>query len=612
MIGRVSMELPPIDSSPYNRSKSGFYGELGEGANAKIRFLQTAISREELDTITLIENIPGSERWDVRDLFQRDVDKERVTHAILPYLKDREKVKFFNPLTLILLPLDSETFSVEKELIHVAPEERSENGHEYTVFERPHYYEFKKHKSNPAYSELRWNDQKVRIVAIDGQHRLSALKRWKDEPGEGAIELGRWTIPVVVLGVFKADGGAASASLLEIVRNTFVYINTRAEAVNQARRILLDDESITAICVQEMVRAAHANDVLAPKDRDRTRMPLLVYDWRGDVKWREETGRGVRVSAPAALKTIEELHGWLLHYVLGEDGSEWQYEVLNIEDMVPPIESLREGTKLSFDEAERLRTRFHETLFPGLCHLLENFTPYKDYIAQCRAVEQSAVEEGDIAGHAFMKLRFGSARVSPDVYPLVQEKYDELQETFGALKGGLPELLSLDIGMRGVMCAFAETREHLQTEKKKGYSWLEYARWFTSALNDICAAGWFRSYDDLDKDKRKLLQHVAFDQSGAIVNYKFKDVEDGLGPLLVMLVAHAGDLESETQATVWEECSERLRKPLMRGFRRHHKGQLQDFSGTPADLRAEVTKRATRSVSKRLKELAEYLNIELA
>ena len=94
------IEPPKPIEIVYNKTKFGYFGELATGAHAHLRFLQTALSGEDLDNITLIENIPGSETWDVRDLFQRDWYKERVTNEILPYLKYKTKVKFFNPLTL--------------------------------------------------------------------------------------------------------------------------------------------------------------------------------------------------------------------------------------------------------------------------------------------------------------------------------------------------------------------------------------------------------------------------------------------------------------------------------------------------------------------------------
>ena len=68
------MPLPPVSELKYNQQKLGYFGELGSGANARIRFLQSAVTKDELDNITLIEHIPGSERWQIRDLFQRDVD----------------------------------------------------------------------------------------------------------------------------------------------------------------------------------------------------------------------------------------------------------------------------------------------------------------------------------------------------------------------------------------------------------------------------------------------------------------------------------------------------------------------------------------------------------
>src|ERR1051326_3622821 len=120
-MGDTEMILPPVNELKYNKQKYGYFGELGHGAHARIRFLQSAVTKDELDHITLIENIPGSERWDIRDLFQRDVDMTRVEESILPYLRDPTKVKFFNPITLVLLPLNPVTGSVDAEVPYVAP-----------------------------------------------------------------------------------------------------------------------------------------------------------------------------------------------------------------------------------------------------------------------------------------------------------------------------------------------------------------------------------------------------------------------------------------------------------------------------------------------------------
>ena len=83
--------LPPVNELKYNKEKLGYFGELGNGAFARIRFLQSAVTKEELDNITLIENIPGSEKWDIRDLFQRDVDMARDRPCHLEIMEDGRK-----------------------------------------------------------------------------------------------------------------------------------------------------------------------------------------------------------------------------------------------------------------------------------------------------------------------------------------------------------------------------------------------------------------------------------------------------------------------------------------------------------------------------------------
>ena len=105
--------------NPYPQRKLGIYGNLGKGENADILFLETVITSAELDNIHLISNIPGSEKWDVKDLFQRDVDDERVTKDVIPYFKDQNKIKYFSPITLILLPTENAKRDIIKEIDYI-------------------------------------------------------------------------------------------------------------------------------------------------------------------------------------------------------------------------------------------------------------------------------------------------------------------------------------------------------------------------------------------------------------------------------------------------------------------------------------------------------------
>ena len=57
--------------------------------------------------IKLVEDIPDEVRldWSLEELFQRDISRDRVeTDLVNGYLKDPNKLSFFNSLTIALLP----------------------------------------------------------------------------------------------------------------------------------------------------------------------------------------------------------------------------------------------------------------------------------------------------------------------------------------------------------------------------------------------------------------------------------------------------------------------------------------------------------------------------
>ena len=219
-----------MEAETYNEKFTGSYGEMGRGSNARVKFLQASIKAQLLDKITLIQDIQGSETWKVRDLFQRDVDEERVLKDILPYLENQDLVKYFNPLTLVLLPLE-EDHSVTPELRLAEVVEVREGKRSWVQHEVEGLFRFRVSPRTNAVAMVEYDSGPVKLVAIDGQHRLSALKRWFKKQG-GASALKDWSIPVVILGIVKDDPEIEeSPTILEIVRKTFVYINTRAEQV---------------------------------------------------------------------------------------------------------------------------------------------------------------------------------------------------------------------------------------------------------------------------------------------------------------------------------------------------------------------------------------------
>ncbi len=593
---------PPPTKQQYNHQLPGVYGQFGTGAGVHAFYLQSALTPSQLDWVSLISDLRGSERWPVRDLFQRDVDNERITESLLPYLQDGEKIKFFNPLTLTLLPIRENDDSVLSQMpMEEAEDTMKEGGYEWDFFERKNYHRLRWVKDSPEYALLEWSDTRTKLVAIDGQHRLSALKRfWADHEATVHRDFSTWRIPVVIISFRVGTGWTTPPSVLEVVRNIFVYINTEARIVNRARQILLSDESVNAVCAQELIQLSHDNDLLQPDKRISDRLPLLFYDWRGEESEKQ------RIHAPASVKGVEEIYDWFEKYVIGEDFTDDQETALGI----TPVHSLKGAfhhRKLNHMDSRSLRELVREELLPAVSHLLEHFIPYRSYVAELRELEHKYERESqsDLAHHAFYELRFGSNLAPESIKPDVEAVLANIKSEIENLKKErLPTLISLDIGMRGVVCAFGSLRHCFGNPE-----WLEFAKWFTQALNRLYENGWF---DFRSSKRRKFLLHVVEDHNETIVNYRLEDAEHALGAYLQLLVAAYGQPIPEAWTVSWlaskDELLDRLWSRILRGYKKECRPRLRpEYPEGGKPLTDAVNREAERLTGNQLRRFEREL-----
>src|SRR5262249_31341022 len=143
-----------------------------------------------------------------------------------------------------------------------------------------------------------------------------------------------------------------------------------------------------------------------PDDKmDLKKLPLLFFDWRGQVKWRKEDGESVEIGAPGSVIKIDEIHAWLETYILEEKAQ----TVLQLEDLDPPLsKNFLDHKVLSHEDTLRIREQFMKVIYPGVSYLLEQFEPYRNYVLQIRSFEKTERNKSDAAGYVFQKLRFGS------------------------------------------------------------------------------------------------------------------------------------------------------------------------------------------------------------
>jgi len=622
------MTLPGKMQETYNQRLRGVYGEFGAGDGKQIIYLQGNISPERLKKVVhLINEIPGSERWGIRDLFQREVDEERVTNSLIPYFMDGNKVKFFNPITLTLLPSSDEAggFQIKKELLNVEFSEKDEEDSDgFNRFaEGKGYFRFKyrNEDSKPdigRYAELEWNSDNTRVVAVDGQHRLSALKRIYDD-SRRSDTIKDWLIPVVVLAVVP-ERAQVKGKMLEVVRNIFIYINKEAKPPNEARQILLDDQCVNEICTQEILEYSHEN-VVKEGGLNPEKVPLLFYDWRG-----QESGEEKERSSFVALQSVVEVRDWLGHYILGENFSHEQVSMLNIEPddtdlfavLAEKAGSSRRGRRgsrrrkqgrqysLTEEQTKDIRERVRKYVLPGVVTVLEKFEPYKAYIQKLREIEHKHCDDSDIGKNAFDWIRFGPTSAWGEDVQLrdkIIEKIGEIQKEIEDAKGLLPPMLLHLIGMRGIMFAYGSLYEKCQ-DKIGDVPFVDYSIWFVDTLNKAWnekKLSKLFAYDpDKDKVERKLsgvqrcLEHIILDQNRSIINYRLGQAEAALGALVALVVLSL----DESKIGDWGEYLDNLESTLTKSYRKVVRAEWrnEDKAFSKDELEEEVRKRAERKL----------------
>ncbi len=594
----MSISVPPIVPEPtYKESLGGVYGKFGSGHDLQAIYLQTAIELQDLDKISLISDIKGSRRWPVRDLFQREVDTERITNSLLPYLKSRDKIKFFNPLTLTVLPVDERSGDVLGQMPRVSEGTIEEGGRMWTVLERDTFYRLR-WIENPRYARLDWSDKRSRIVAIDGQHRLAALKRMQ-RAGDLDETDRDWKIPAVIVTFRATSGHREPPSVLEVVRSIFVYINTEAHRVGEARTILLNDESVNALAAQELLERSHSNDLEPRSKRRDDRVPLLFFDWRGQERDREA------LPAPTAVKTVGEIRSWMEEYILGPDfserkGAERQKNALDVRPGDPLTQAFIDR-HLDYEASNLVRQRLQDSVVPAVSHVLEHFVPYRKYIEGLRNLEEMYDCGNDLQHHAFDRLRFGdSSREMLANKHHVDEIERGLYTEIEKLKEEcLQSPINLDVGMRGVMQAFGG----LIWEFDHGPEWMEYAEWFTDALNLVYADGWFERGPR--KKGGEYLRHVIWDQNDGVVNYRLQDARNALGAYVSLLIgakAPPPDGWCPGWPTVQAGLVDRLESTVVRGYKKEvHPVLKEKYPNGGAELNAAKKEKAEKLAGRQMR-----------
>lgn len=287
--------LPPIsdteiETREYNVPIYGTYGEFTLSPEVRVPYMVALmdLKRVTKELKTHDEVSPSLDNtYSLTELFQREIDVDRVKNDIVNgYLKDKGKLKFFNALTIVLLPKD-EGGRIQQDFVDypendpVIPHPGAGNFD--VFFDKPNWkkavfggVQFVS-TTSANISRLRWDMRRVDAVAVDGQHRLRALKEWIQEKNNELVEVEKPTrIPIIFLLLHKNAGFAHVddlVSLKAIAREIFTDLNKNARQVDQATTIVLDDRSIESLCVRSLVTEGTCED-------NPAKLPLSLLRWQ--------------------------------------------------------------------------------------------------------------------------------------------------------------------------------------------------------------------------------------------------------------------------------------------------------------------------------------------
>jgi hypothetical protein len=288
---------PPLPQRPdtnleYNIPLYGIRGEFSLTPNVTVPYFATLMDLKRLtrELKTHEEVNPSLETiYSLVELFQRNIDEKRVRREIVDgYLKLPSKLKFFNSLTVALLPKNDkgeieQTFTDYENNDPTIP---YENGQDFDAW----FADAANSKSvfggvqfvatdQSNLSRLRWDLNRVEAMAVDGQHRLRALKLWMQDRNNTLSTVEAPTrVPVIFLLLhesagFKQADGSGNQGIKPIAREVFTDLNKNAREVDLATQIILDDRSIEAACVRSLVTDSTC------MDSDKL-IPLSMVRWK--------------------------------------------------------------------------------------------------------------------------------------------------------------------------------------------------------------------------------------------------------------------------------------------------------------------------------------------
>jgi hypothetical protein len=407
-----------IKKDPFNQTLRGTFGRFKTVTSREVFYLLCSVPIDDIDDLSTASDFFEADALKFEELIQRDIDRARVIRMADGYLKaTSDKVVFFPPLLACIVLFDSDgkmlhqyadaNYAVfSEETGRVMRAIWDEDGFELGLAladkknaDRRMLVNGQEEWFHDA-GQLRLNKKRAKLVVLDGQHRLEAMKLVRNSPSKDV--LAGTEIPVCLVFTPSAVVGTQE-DVVENFRELFVRVNEESKRVSGHFIILLQDDSYAAIAVRELAEAWRIK-------RDDGLTYLHLLEWNQRVE--ENTRRRTR---PFSITTIGILNDILRDYLFKEHVAA---TVLLLDDVKGDLEAADASFHYadlgdqahgpSIDKIITKQIKLH--LVPALDSLLLTPSPYRRFIVSVKQAFSKMKAQSEAHSAAFGALQESFAR----------------------------------------------------------------------------------------------------------------------------------------------------------------------------------------------------------
>jgi len=306
----------------FTKEIRGSFGRFKTDHSHQIYFLSTSIPVNQISELSTAGEIFSAEKIKFEELIQRDIDYRRVQKIANEYLSKGEgRVVFFPPL-LACVVLVEEDGTLKKQYSDIEPKlvDSPELGSMLRTTWDTDGFQLDLPEADPDSSErkiewqggvkhfhdfaatLRLNPRRAKLVVLDGQHRLEAIRLLQKNTEQQQIVAGL-EIPICVIWAPEAslDTGK-NENMAHDFRELFVRVNSEPRKVSGHFITLLKDDSYSAMTLRQLADRWKLDD----EPGKWSRLHLLEWNTREDERVDVRTRDFSITTVSIVAKVLEE------------------------------------------------------------------------------------------------------------------------------------------------------------------------------------------------------------------------------------------------------------------------------------------------------------------